>query len=314
MDKALAPDEPFADAQCVEERFFDERFFDKHLVDEPLADEHLAERDGRSSISYVRPGDTSRRAQFIDLVERVSGRQRIEEIYRRLKEESFNPQRFFARGLELADITYSVTGTGEAAIPTDGPVVFVANHPFGVVDGMMLCDIASRHRPEFRILINALLCRDEELAPFFLPIDFDDTKTAAASNIRSKRRAKTTLQRNGAILLFPSGAITTRRHGAFGPLAEFPWTTFAAKLIRQTGAAVVPLFFHGCNSRLFHLASGMHEAIRASLLIHEARNKIGQEFRVHIGDPIQSSELAHLDRTEMTRFLQAHTWKLGARG
>ena len=264
------------------------------------------------SISYVQAGDQSARARVIDLIERISGRRAVEAIYHQLKQDPFDPKVFFSRGLELAGIRYATSGADEAAIPKEGPLVFVANHPFGVIDGTILCDIASRHRGEFRILINALLCRDSDLSPYFLPIDFDDTREAANTNIRSKREALATLGRGGAILIFPAGAITTRRRGGFGPPTEFPWSTFTAKLIRRSEATVVPLFFHGTNSRLFHFASGLHEALRASLLIHEARNKIGRDFHVRVGDPLSHADLEHLDRAEMTRFLQQHTWNLGS--
>lgn len=264
------------------------------------------------SISYVQPGDRSPRARVIDAVERLSGRGSVEGIYHRLKREPFDSRTFFARALEFADIRYHTTGTEEAKLPREGPLVLIANHPFGVVDGLILCDIASRLRGEFRILIHALLCRDADLDPFFLPIDFRDSKDAAATNIRSRRDAMATLADGGVILIFPGGGISTRRRRGFGPLEELPWSTFAAKLIARSKSTVIPLFFHGCNSRLFHLASGVSDALRASLLLHEARNKMGREFAVHIGDPITPQALAHMDRSAMTRHLHDVTWRLGA--
>lgn len=263
------------------------------------------------SISYVQPGDRSARARIIDAIERLSGRGSVEAIYRQLKQERFNSDRFFARALEIADINYSITGVGESAIPRHGPLVIVANHPFGVVDGLILCDIASRLRQDFRILVHALLCRDDDLAPCFLPIDFRDNREAVATNIRSKREAKETLAEGGVVLVFPAGGISTRSHRGFGPLEEFPWSTFTAKLVAQSRASVIPVFFHGSNSRLFHIASGLHESLRASLLLHEARNKIGKSFRVHLGMPLGHAQLAHLNRSQLTSFLQEHTSALG---
>ena len=262
------------------------------------------------TISYVQPGDRGARARLIDLIERLSGRLTVERIYRELKQDEFDPRRFFRRALELADIRYSLSGTPEAAISRDGPLVLIANHPFGVVDGLILCDIAARLRGDFRILIHALLCRDNDLDPYFLPIDFRDSKEAATVNIRSKREALATLADNGVVLIFPAGGISTRSRRGFGPLQDFPWSTFTAKLIARSGATVVPLFFHGSNSRLFHFASGVSESLRASLLLHEARNKIGRSFRVHVGEPIEHSEIAHLDRAGMTKHLQELTWSL----
>ncbi|MEL7046305.1 MAG: lysophospholipid acyltransferase family protein [Pseudomonadota bacterium] len=263
------------------------------------------------TISYVQPGESSPRARIIDLIERLSGRVAVERIYHQLKRDEFDPRHFFRRALELACIRYSLSGTPESAIAREGPLVLIANHPFGVVDGLILCDIAARLRGDFQILIHALLCRDSDLDPYFLPIDFRDSKEAAATNIRSKRAALATLAENGVVLVFPAGGIATRSRQGFGPLQDFPWSTFTAKLIARSGATVVPLFFHGSNSRLFHFASGVSESLRASLLLHEARNKIGRNFRVHVGEPIAHAELAHMDRGAMTRHLQELTWSLG---
>lgn len=267
-------------------------------------------RETLPTISYVQPGDRSPRARLIDIVERLSGRNAVQDLYRQLKAEPSDPHTFFARALELADIRYEMCGASADEVPADGPLVLVANHPFGIVDGVILCDIASRLRSEFRILIHALLCRDRELDPYFLPIDFSESRSAAATNIQSKRRALATLAAGGVVLVFPAGGISTRSRHGFGPLRDFPWTTFTAKLISSARATVLPVFFAGCNSRLFHLASGVSQSLRASLLLHEARNKIGGRFRVHMGRPIGYSELAHLDRVALTHHLHDTVWSL----
>ena len=262
------------------------------------------------TISYVEPGDRSPRARLIDLVERLSGRDALQDIYRQLKAEPFDHRTFFARALEVAEIRYETAGASAATVPASGPLVFVANHPFGIVDGLILCDIASRLRGEFRILIHALLCRDRELDTCFLPIDFRESRAAAATNIQSKREALATLDAGGVILVFPAGGISTRSRRGFGPLQDLPWSTFTAKLIRRSRATVVPVFFHGCNSRLFHVASGISASLRASLLLHEAHNKIGGRFRVQVGRPLGYEALAHLDRVALTRHLHDTVWGL----
>ncbi|GAB5412615.1 MAG: GNAT family N-acetyltransferase [Congregibacter sp.] len=255
------------------------------------------------SISYVQPGERSARAWVIDAIEKMSGRLAVESVYQRLKGEAFDPSTFFARALELADIEYQLHGVCESTLPKSGPLVLIANHPFGVVDGLMLCDIASRLRGDFRILIHALLCRDADLDPFFLPIDFRDSREAIQTNIRTKRAAFQTLAAGDVILVFPGGGISTRRRGGFGALADFPWTTFTSKLLLKSQATVVPLFFHGTNSRFFHLVSGVSESLRASLLLHEARNKMGGRFDVTLGAPILFERFAHLDRRSLTEHL-----------
>ena len=85
---------------------------------------------------------------------------------------------------------------------------------------------------------------------------------------------------------------------------DAPWTTFAAKLIRESNATVVPIFFRGQNSRLFHVASHISMALRSALLLNEARRRFGEEVRIEIGDPISWEKLeAFESRQELTNFL-----------
>lgn len=241
----------------------------------------------------------------------MTGRRKVEKVYHQLKHEPFDVTRFFGRGLELAGISYTRNDAAEARIPRDGPLVFIANHPFGVVDGTMFCDIAARTRGNFKILINAMLCRDDDLEPFFLPVDFADTREAQKRNIETKREATRFLREGGTLLVFPGGGVSTTRKAGFGEFADLPWTTFTAKLIHSAEANVVPIFFHGRNSRLFHFASGVSMTLRAALLLHEASNKIGQHFDVRVGAPIAYAEMADLSRRELTDHLHQATWQLG---
>ena len=93
----------------------------------------------------------------------------------------------------------------EVQIPKDGPLVFVANHPFGIIDGLILCDIAARVRGDFRILLNNRLMKDEELNKLFLPVDFDRTREAMKRNVETKKNAQQILENGGTVIIFPSG-------------------------------------------------------------------------------------------------------------
>ena len=186
-------------------------------------------------------------------------------------------------------------------------MVFVANHPFGVVDGIILCHLALQARNDFRIMLHSLLCQDRELAEFFLPVDFVPTKTAQRNNIRSKQEAIACLERGIPVLIFPSGMVATAKGWGLGEVHESPWSTFAAKIIRSTDATVVPVRFYGQNSRKFHVASYIAEPLRMALIIHEALNKFGQTIRVEVGNPLSPQELSAYDsRQALTEFLYQH--------
>lgn len=255
-------------------------------------------------ISYVQPDDPWWTQKLVSSVEVLFGRNRIERIYHELKTHPFDVQSFFAQALDRTRIRVEFDHAQLQKIPRSGPVVFLANHPFGVVDGIILCHLALQTRGDFRILIHSLLCQDADLAPYFLPIDFQPSKQAVRNNINSKNKALDYLRRDIPILIFPSGMVSTADRFGFGDVADAPWTTFAAKLIRESGATVVPVRFSGQNSRKFHVASHIAEPLRMALLVHEALNKFGESIEVAVGDPIGADSLEqYADRQSLTDYL-----------
>ena len=256
-------------------------------MSQPQIDSHFAEyvrEDPR--ISYVQPDDPWFVKQLITTIEGALGRRKIESIYRGLKQGPFDIQAFFQEAFAVTDIELVYDQHRLASIPRTGPLVFVANHPYGVIDGMALCDMALKARGNFRILIHAMLCQDKDLAPYFLPIDFRLTKAAMKNNIRAKKMAQEFLAQDIPILIFPSGFVSTANKKGFGTVVDAPWTTFAAKLIRDAQANVVPVYFEGQNSRRFHLASHIAEPLRMALLLNEAKNKFGKSIKAYLGDTL----------------------------
>ena len=255
-------------------------------------------------ISYTNPDDTWLVRYFVSSIEILLGRNKIEAVYNNLKDEQFNLTTFFSSALKETKITAKYDLEKLQAVPKTGPLMFVANHPFGVVDGIVLCDMALRVRGDLRIMLHSLLCQDSQLAQFFLPIDFQETKQALKTNIRSKQLALEFLSQDIPVLIFPSGMVSTADKFGFGTVRDAPWTTFAAKIIREAQATVVPIFFHGQNSRKFHVASHIGEPFRMAMLVHEAINKFGKTVEIEIGEPLTWERLADRGgRQQLTDYL-----------
>ena len=268
---------------------------------DPRFEEYVREHP---TISYAQPDDPWLVKHFISAMEVVFGRRKIESVYRTLKEGPFAIEDFFHAAFAATGIQPCYDDAKLAAIPKTGPLVFVANHPFGGIDGMALCDMAIKTRGEFRILINAMLCQDRDLAPYFLPIDFKPTKAALKNNINAKKVAQECLAKDIPIIIFPSGFVSTANKRGFGEVVDAPWTTFAAKLILDAQATVVPVYFHGRNSRRFHLASHIAEPLRMALLLNEALKQFGKEIKADVGAPLPWSELSQFTtRQTLTDFL-----------
>ena len=136
-------------------------------------------------LSYAQSSDPWLKQKMVNLLEVATGRNQLTSIYETLKQEPFRISRFFRKGIELSRLTLDYNRENEDLIPERGPLVFVANHPFGIIDGLILCEIASRTRGDFRILLNNRLMKDEQLNELFLPVDFDGTREATKKNVET---------------------------------------------------------------------------------------------------------------------------------
>jgi putative hemolysin len=127
-----------------------------------------------------------------------------------------------------------------------------------------------------------------------------------------RRDALAYLARGGLVGIFPGGAVSTPRR-PFGPAKDPAWRGFSAKLIRQSGATVVPIHFEGANSRLFHLASHLHDTLRAGLLVREFRARTDRPVRLSVGAPISPGEIAARTETQhdLMQWLRARTYAAG---
>lgn len=237
-------------------------------------------------------------------VEVLLGRRAIERHYFALKDQALASSDFFPAALARSGITLTGNLTPLGHIPSDRPVMFVANHPFGVVDGLILCNLAQQLRGDFRVVINSLLCQDRSLAGHFYPIDFSGTRAAERRNVRAKQLAGNALAQGIPLVLFPSGMVSTASHFGFGPVNDAPWTTFVAKLAIKHQPVIVPVYFHGQNTRAFHIASHIAEPLRMAMLMREALKLFNTPVKLVVGKPLLPHEYPLEDgRKALTQYL-----------
>jgi len=266
-----------------------------------------------AEFSYANPEQPLVKRLVIRTIEGLSGRKRLLDVYEfwRTAVVGTSPQ-MWSDLLGLINTPLSIS-TGEwppRELP-EGPLVLVANHPYGIGDGLAILSLAEQLGRPFKILINNELLKVPEVRPFSLPVDFEETKDALKTNMNTRREALRLLNEGYTIVVFPGGGVATAKT-AFGRAEELPWKTFTAKMIRSSRATVLPVYFEGQNSALFQFVSGFSLTLRLSLLVREFRRLVGSTISARAGEPLPYEVIAGLrDQKEIMDFLQDRVMELG---
>lgn len=268
-----------------------------------------------ADLSYAHAVENWLGRKIVEVSERLSGRRRYEQLYQIWRHEIVpTNDRVFGRMLDLVDIGLEVEGTWPPRPWRDEPLVLIANHPFGIGDGISILTLAEQLGRPFRVLINSELLRVPEIRPYSLPIDFHETKEAQRNNLAVRREALDLIRQGVTIIVFPAGAVATATT-PFGPAADWPWKLFPARLIQDARATVVPIHFAGQNGRLFHLASHLSLTARMSMLAREFTKLSGKTVHARIGAPMPWSDLEPIrDRKALTAHLRAAVFALSPAG
>ncbi|MEZ5888686.1 MAG: lysophospholipid acyltransferase family protein [Paracoccaceae bacterium] len=177
-----------------------------------------------------------------------------------------------------------------ARIPATGPVVVVANHPSGLVDGMIMAELVNRVRSDFKILTRSLLTGIPEVEEFMIPVPFPHEENARELGLAMREDTMKHLRAGGVVILFPAGKVAMST-GWWGPAVEGEWNVFTHKIVRSTGATILPIYFAGQNSRAFQIANQVSDTIRQGLLLHEIKRSLFKPQRPVIGEPIPATVL-----------------------
>lgn len=273
-------------------------------------------RYDRRSLSYANTFASRRTRMAIRAVEWATGKvevlARIREFERRAaRGEPQGGRAFWAAALDVMGIAVLTPPAEVARIPREGPVVAVANHPHGLVDGMVLAEVLGRVRPDYRILSRSILSGiDAAASSFLIPVPFPHEADAQARMVAMRARALAHLGQGGLVAVFPSGAVASSPT-AWGRPVEGEWNAFTAKLIRVSGAAVLPVFFPGSNSRAYQVAARVSATLRQGLLLHEVVAAMDRPQRPVVGEAIPPEAMAGMEPRALMAWLRERTLGLG---
>ena len=261
-------------------------------------------------ISYRHSAKTKGARRVIQSMENLTGRPRLIRMAKDYEKEVEAGHNFWQVIIDRYGIELDVLSGELNKIPREGPLIVIANHPFGILDGMVLGHILMKTRGDFRILAHRVFRKAEDLDKVILPVNFDETREAAKQNLETRKEALRYLKAGGAIGIFPGGTVSTSAT-PFGRPMDPSWRTFTAKMIQRSDATVIPIYFDGSNSRLFQLASHLHYTLRMALLIREFRRRIKKDVPIVVGDPISKEAMAEFENPrDLMKFLREETYKL----
>jgi putative hemolysin len=253
----------------------------------------------------------SRVAEFPGLAGKFAPVGKVRDLYRRVQMslEGFCLETL----LSEMRVGLRVDAADQARIPANGPVVVVANHPYGVLDGAILTVLLTRVRPDVKLLTNFLLGDVPELRRHCIFVDPFQTEGSVGANLRAMRDALAWLQQGGMLAIFPSGEVSHWQMPA-AQIADPAWNDMAVRLIRRSGAAALPVYFCGHNGVGFQLLGMIHPKLRTAVLLQEFLQQEGKTVEVRVGSGIPADAVAAIrNGREAIEYLRWRTYLLARR-
>ena len=249
---------------------------------------------------------------FIMITELLTGKLKLKKLYDEYLTENRPPDLFWDDAISKLNLTLKTNYQEGSYIPKKGKLIVIANHAFGVADGVSLCSLISKVRQDYKMVTHKVLRQADAVKDKILPIDFNETKEALLTNINTRKDAEKVLLNEGVLVLFPSGRIATKKNlSKFTKADDGEWKQWVSKLILKTKSPVLPIFFDGHNSQWYHIANKLGLTFRYSLCMYELKRKIGDNIYMYFGSLVTYDDLEKIgDIKEITSYLRSVTYSL----
>jgi putative hemolysin len=235
---------------------------------------------------------------------------RLNKVYSELHDK--DPIFLINSLLEELELKYEIPEEDLKNIPSDGPFITVSNHPYRGIDSMLLFHIIYSKRTDFKIMASHLLRDIESLQNIILPINTSETEKNVKSSFSGIKEGINHVRDNHCLGVFPAGE-GSPHFEVSNIILDNEWKVPAIKLIKNAKVPVVPVYFHGTNSRLIHIVRKINPLLKATSLPSEIRNKKNKTVRIRIGSPISVREQTGFkDIAQYGRYIRARTYTLGS--
>ena len=251
----------------------------------------------------------SRMAKWLTLVgpalDCVLGISVLDKLYRQHRMQNLPPFEFASETLRVLDVTASpLSAHALDRIPAEGAVLVVCNHPYGGIEALILADALKAVRTDIKFLANTALKVFPEFQPLMIATN---PLVVTQKNLRSIRQCEAHLGSGGLLVVFPAGRVSCYQHSS-GQIADGDWNRIVGHLARRTQASLLPVFFHGTNSRLFHLMGRLWERSKLLMLPREFLKLKGRRIRFDVGRPLAARTWRHMNVEDLTQFARVMTY------
>lgn len=208
--------------------------------------------------------------------------------------------------LEHLDILCTVSARDLEQIPEHGPLVIIANHPTGTLDGLALLYAVSRVRRDVKVVTNRMLTHLEPLSSLFIPVDNMGGRTAKSSLVQMEQH----LQNAGVLIFFPAGEVSRpTRKG----IRDKKWHSGFIKLAGKLRVPLLPVHIQAHNSLLFYASTLVSPTLSMLLLMQQMFRRRHSQLPIKIGQQIawHHWHSATLSSREMAEQCRQHVMRLG---
>ncbi|VFS24338.1 phospholipid/glycerol acyltransferase [Enterobacter cancerogenus] len=208
--------------------------------------------------------------------------------------------------LEHLDIHCTVSARDLEQIPDHGPLVIIANHPTGTLDGLALMYAVSRVRRDVKVVTNRLLTHLEPLGSLFIPVDNINGRTSKSSLMQMEQH----LHNGGVLIFFPAGEVSRpTRKG----IRDKKWHSGFIKLAGKLRAPLLPMHIQARNSLFFYASTLVSPTLSMLLLMQQMFRRRHSTLPITIGQQIAWSQWfsAGLSSREMAERCRQHVMRLG---
>ena len=245
---------------------------------------------------------------FIRIIEKTTGQGLIKRLYLDYVDENRPHEYFWRDALDRLKINLDLQKDSSNEIPSTGRLLVIANHPFGVIDGVALCAMVSEVRSDYKIITHRVLRQAPAVMDNILPIDFDEDEKALVNNLQVRKDAIDHLKNDGAVIIFPAGAISLAPR-LVDKAIDTDWKKFVAKMASVPNTTILPFYFEGKNSVLFQLARRISQTLGYALMFREIKRRMRTRLPVVMRKDISSDALREFkSRNDMTDYLRRVTY------